>query len=620
MIAFRHLIPMMLSAFASLLYAAEPLVYRVNLLDRSGDTFKVEFLTEGLSEDQALFQFAATAPGTYQVMDIGRYVRSFTALDAGREPLPVRQEGRNSWRLLEPTKVRAIVYTIAETWDTPVVEHEIYPMAGTSLEDDHVLINGQAVFGFPRGLQQRPVRVYLDYPATWRIGTALRRQADGAFAAENFDQLVDSPMLLGRLTSASKRVGHCDVDLFVYSKRDLAKAEDLLERLDDVIDATAAFLGGFPVDNYTFLYHFDDFSAGGWEHNYSSFYVASEHDLAKVLDSFLCRTAAHEIFHMVTPLHIHSDRIVPFDFQEPKPSAHVWFYEGVTEWAAGMMRLRAGQLSLEEYLGILTEKLRIAERKDSAFSLEQIGRESYTAKGQIEWENVYHRGAVVAGLLDILLLRLSDGKRGLRDVVLELAAIYGPKRAFPEERFFALFAERTAPEVAVFLDHYVRDTKPLPLAEYYSWLGIDYQASLTSPVREPAPGFHLKVSSARRIVADRVSPELERLGLREGDEVLRFSGISVTGANLAEVNELIAAMAVDTCFELELRRRGETRVIQGQVGEQFAVRSHLFSLEAGAAEPQLKLRQHWLSNQPPARELIDAARLQVEGAAGGQGF
>ncbi len=580
--------------------AAEPLRYRVDLLDRSGDTFKVVFATSGLSEDQALFQFAATAPGTYQIMDMGRFVRSIQAYDGDRHSLPMRREGINAWRILQPAQVRTIEYAIAETWDTPVDTHEIYPMAGTSLEDDHVLINGQAVFGYPSGLQHRPILVELHLPSHWAVGTALPRRPDGLFGAENFDQLVDSPILLGRLSSASKKVGRCDVRLFVYAKHDLVKAADLLERLDGVISATAQFLGGFPVDHYTFLYHFDEFSTGAWEHNYSSFYVASEHDLDQVLNGFLERTAAHEIFHMVTPLHIHSDRIVPFDFQRPEPSAHVWFYEGVTEWAAGMMRLRAGQLTLEHYLDILSQKLNQSDHKDRSFSLERLSLESYTAKGQAEWENVYQRGAVVAALLDILLLKHSGGKRGLRDVILELAAIYGPKRSFPEERFFELFAERTHPEVAVFLARFVRDTKPLPLAEYFGWLGVDYRPSAVSDVREPSPGFRLKVTSSRRIVAERVSPDMRQHGLGEGDEILAFCGTALTGATLGEVNERIAALNVNAPFELEVRRPSGPVKITGRVGEQLVVRHHLFELEPDPTTSQEKLRQIWQTHQPTA--------------------
>ena len=48
------------------------------------------------------------------------------------------------------------------------------------------------------------------------------------------------------------------------------------------------------------------------------------------------------------------------------------------------------------------------------------------------------RGALIGELLDIRLLQLSGGTRGLREVINELAATYGKKRAFSEKNFFLI--------------------------------------------------------------------------------------------------------------------------------------------------------------------------------------
>lgn len=63
-------------------YTAEPLEYAVDLNDRSGDPFKVTLRVDDVGPENAVYQFASTAPGTYQVLDIGRFVRTFEAVDA----------------------------------------------------------------------------------------------------------------------------------------------------------------------------------------------------------------------------------------------------------------------------------------------------------------------------------------------------------------------------------------------------------------------------------------------------------------------------------------------------------------------------------------------------------
>ncbi|MDX5436008.1 MAG: peptidase, partial [Pontibacter sp.] len=124
------------------------LTYTVNLNDRADDQFKVTLDVKGLSAENNIFQFAATAPGTYQTMDIGRFVKSFKAYDKKGRELEVKQISTNQWQLSKPEKVHRIAYQVAETWDTPVKENKVYWMCGTSLEQDHALINGQAVFGY----------------------------------------------------------------------------------------------------------------------------------------------------------------------------------------------------------------------------------------------------------------------------------------------------------------------------------------------------------------------------------------------------------------------------------------------------------------------------------------
>lgn len=191
----------LLTAFTLCLLAttvrAEPpglLLYEVNLNDRADDQFKVTLNVDGLKPENAVYQFAATAPGTYQVMDIGRFVRSFQAFDKKGRALKTEQISTNQWKIEQPEQVRKIQYHIAETWDTRVDKDVIYRMCGTSIEQDHVLINGQGVFGFPTGMQASPLAVKLSYPAEWTVGTALDKNQSGYYLADNYDRIVDSPI------------------------------------------------------------------------------------------------------------------------------------------------------------------------------------------------------------------------------------------------------------------------------------------------------------------------------------------------------------------------------------------------------------------------------------------
>lgn len=462
-----------------------PLGYAIDLNDRADDQFKVTAWVGGLTEANAVYQFAATAPGTYQVMDIGRFVRSFEALDAAGRPVPVERVSVNQWKLSDPARVRMLRYRVAETWDTPVDRHQVYLMCGTSIEHDHVLINPHAVIGYPSGMQARPIRLRIAHPRSWKVGTALERDRSGAWLAEDFDHLVDSPILLGRLTEARTRVTGVPVDIYTYSRTGKIRSSQLLSAMDGMLQAAGRFLGTLPVDRYTFLYHFDERPAGAWEHSLSSEYVLQESEYTDSVGRYVTDIAAHEFFHIVTPLNIHSEIIEHFNFVTPVPSQHLWLYEGTTEWAAHAMQLRSGLKSVDQYLDRVIQKMQVDRaRFDSTWSLRELAMTSYSDSGQAQYINIYMRGALTAGLLDIRLLELSGGHRGLQDLITDLTRKFGKRRAFPESTLVDTLVAMTYPEVADFFGRYVWESERLPIAEYYGKLGIRLiEAPDGTPVR-----------------------------------------------------------------------------------------------------------------------------------------
>jgi predicted metalloprotease with PDZ domain len=109
---------------------------------------------------------------------------------------------------------------------------------------------------------------------------------------------------------------------------------------------------------------------------------------------------------------------------------------------------------------------------DSTYSLRELALTSYSDSGQAQYVNIYMRGALTAGLLDIRLLELSNGTRGLQDLIADLTRKYGKERAFPEATLVDTLVAMTYPEVRDFFARYVWESERLPIAEYYGKLGI----------------------------------------------------------------------------------------------------------------------------------------------------
>lgn len=572
-----------------------PLVYSVDLNDRDGDTFKVTLTVNDLGPDNAIYQFASTAPGTYQTMDIGRFVRSFEAFDEAGNLISSEQISTNQWEISAPERVAEIRYVLAETWDTQVEEHRVYPMAGTSIEDDHVLINGQAVFGYPTGMQARPLKIWLEYPESWMVGTALNTDESGYYVADDYDHVVDSPILLGRLSHAALNVRGADIEVYTYSKTDKIHSSAILESVTDILNAAGDFLIELPVDRYAFLFHFEDFSAGAWEHSFSSEYVFAESDLNEATLSSIRSIVAHEFFHIVTPLNIHSEIIEYFDFVEPVASEHVWLYEGTTEWIAHASQLRGGLIDLDEYLSRLSGKMRADDQFDKEYSLSQLSLESHSDKGQQQWGNIYQRGALVAGLLDVKLLELSGGTRGLREVIIDLSKRYGPDKPFDDATFFDEFAKFTYPEIRPFFDDYVRDTQPLPMAEYYTALGIRYEPEVKTGEKVVELGLSIGVDGEDLFISQ-ASDIVESCGMQTGDVIVGFNQMSVTLRNAQQAFGELHALGANETFTMKVRRGEDefTYTCAKQLIDE--VRRHVFTVDPDATEEQIRLREIWVTN------------------------
>ncbi len=574
-----------------------PLAYTVDLIDRTGDTFKVRLQVDDLGPANAVYQFASTAPGTYQVMDIGRFVRQFEAVDASGSSIPSERISTNQWRISRPDDVAEIRYEIAETWDTPVEKNPIYMMAGTSIEDDHVQINGQAVFGYPTGMQTRPLRIDLLRPEGWIVGTALETDAAGWYRVDNYDHVVDSPILSGSLSVASMDVRGTAVDVFTYSKTGSVKSERILDAVREILSAAADFLGELPVDRYAFLFHFEDVTMGAWEHSYSSTYTYAEADFEMLLQVSIPSVVAHEFLHIVTPLNIHSEIIEQFNFVEPTPSEHVWLYEGVTEWMAQVSQVRAGVIDGETYLARLSQKLVENDGFDSQWSISDMSLKSYSAKGQREWANIYARGAIVAGLLDIEILSRSQGRRGLREVILELAAKYGPDSAFDEGGFFDEIAAMTYPEIRPFFELYVRDTRPLPLRELFARVGVEYLPEVRTGEMVASFGVQVGLHGDRLAFVGVGEVALE-CGLVAGDVLLSMDELDVTMATAQQAFTKLHTLGADEPFDLKVRRGEEEIEMTCAKKLVEKVDKHVLQFDPEATPEQLALREAWLTNLP----------------------
>ena len=576
------------------------ITYEVNVLNYEDDLFHVTVYTEGLNEENDIYNLPSTVPGTYSLLNFGRFVKSFSAYDENGNELAVDHISTNRWQISDVENLSTIKYDVEDTFDSDVADHKVIPMEGTGINKDCIVLNTFAVIGFFEELQSLPVKMKLDYNPDWELGTSLVLDDDGYYTAENYDYFVDSPILIGELTTAKTKVNDIEVGVYVYSPYGSQNADDIMELADTLLQAIGEFIGYSPVTHYNYLMCFLDEQsfeelgfqgAGALEHSYSSLFVYPGFGrfAAGVQDDM-----SHEFLHILTPLNLHSNIIEPFDFENPKASEHLWLYEGVTEWESDIVQMRGGLITTDEYLKILSRKITSSDHFKQDLSLTELSLDVYSDVITMEFLNIYEKGAVTAAMLDIRLLELSNGKLGLREVFLDLLEQYGKNKPFPEDEFFDIFVENTYPEIEEFIEDYIKGTKPLPYEEYMAKLGFNYIDERPSEDPTPALGVQIGMNDHQQLTIIGTDEFSENSGLKERDVPIKVLGTEVTMQNIREIFGKIRSMKIGETVDM-IVQRGDEEVEINLVLHQRMDR-HIFESMDTLTENQKQLRDAWSKN------------------------
>ena len=207
--------------------------------------------------------------------------------------------------------------------------------------------------------------------------------------------------------------------------------------------------------------------------------------------------------------------------------------------------------------------------------------------------NIYYRGALVPLLMDILLLEKSGGRRGLREVILELADKYGSERPFSEDDFFNEFVAITHPEMRGLIDNHIKGAVPLPIEEYFAKLGIKYSPVVYYEDSIPDRGHGVQYDG-RQMVVSEVRERSEGEGLREGDTVIAVNDIAVAMDNFPEIVSILQSVEPGDTVRYTVDRPGGSVTLPLTVGTQQRSEEHVFEIMPDASPQQVALREAWM--------------------------
>ncbi|TXH98575.1 MAG: M61 family peptidase [Rheinheimera sp.] len=555
--------------------------YQLELADLAGHYLDVQL--ELMPQDDAvvLFTLPAWIPGSYMIRDFARHLLDIRAQDQ-TGPLILQQTDKQSWQLQHqglPVTVRYRLYA----FDLSV--------RANYLSADIAVINPAACCLQVVGQQHLPHLVEVrrgQAPQHWQLATGLPRAAEtsplqfGFYRAANYAQLIDCPLLAGKLDVASFVIDNVPHHLVLAG----AVATDVQRIAADLLplcQAQKQVFGALPadLDEYWFLTWVVDQGYGGLEHRNSTLLLCNRFDLpnprlpaeySEDYQNFLA-LCSHEYFHTWWVKRARPTPYLDYQLQAEQYSTQLWLYEGFTSYYDDLSLLRTGILTLEQYLTGLAKTISRLQRApanlrqslaDSSFNAwTRFYRQDENAVNAVV--SYYAKGALLAFCLDAELQQQNLGLDGLMQLCWQQ---YGQgETGSGEDTFFRLLLQYSQSDALVKkVRLWVEEVAALPLAEAASALGLELNwrqpehhqdqsgdKALALPSMEP--GFHYEVKpEGLLLTAVRNGTAAHRAGFSAGDVLIAVGQLKATEQTLRQM--LLRAVPGDVlCCHLFRQQR-----------------------------------------------------------------
>ncbi|MDP1570099.1 MAG: PDZ domain-containing protein [Vicinamibacterales bacterium] len=585
---------MMIAATTAGAQTPAPIAYTIRFPAPATHYMEIEavYPTGGRAEID-LFM-AVWTPGSYLVREYARHVEQVVARGAAGQALAVRKTTKNRWRVATggaaSVTVRYRVYgremTVRNNW----------------IEAGFAMLNGAPTFLTLVDDGPRAHRVRLELPEGWTTtATALTRVEGEAhsYVAEDFDTLVDSPIVAGNPVITEFAFGgrpHYVVHEGDPSLWDTARANDDVRK---IVEVTREMFGEVPYPHYYFLNMVTE-AGGGLEHKNSTLLMANRFT-TRARRSYLgwLTLVSHEYFHVWNVKRLRPVALGPFDYEHENYTESLWVAEGVTSYFGDLLVRRAGLSTRGEYLeGLSTEIANLQNAPGRAVQTTAASSFDTWIKQYRPDENspntaisYYTSGQVISFLLDAKIRAATNGQRSLDDGMRLAYQRYSGPTGYTPDEFHAVMSEVAGVDLAPWFARVLTTTEEFDYTEALHWYGLRFRPA--EPTTRAWTGLVTRNDAGRLLVSQvrRDTPGYAA-GLNVDDEILAIDDLRVRADQLT--NRLEQYKAGDQVTLLVARRERLMRLVLTFGAEPG--RAWRLEPDPGATEEQRKRLAAWLGD------------------------
>jgi predicted metalloprotease with PDZ domain len=498
---------------------------------------------------------AVWTPGSYLVREYERHVEALTAKGPDGRALSATKPAKNRWRV--PTGGAPAVTVSYRVYGREMTVRNNWVEAGFAM------LNGAPTFITLADRTPRAHEVRIELPAAWHgSATALLPIAGQphAYRAEDFDTLVDSPIVLGNPVTRTFDVDGKAHHLVLEGDPSLVDADRIAADLRKIVEAGKAAMGPFEYPHYYFLNMVVE-TGGGLEHK-NSFLTMSNRFVTRTRQPYInwLSLAAHEYFHNWNIKRLRPVELGPFDYETENYTKSLWVAEGVTDYYGSLLVRRAGLTTTPEYLDMLSNSIeavqtrpgrRVQTAEMASFDtwIKQYRPDENSPNTSIDY---YDKGATIAFLLDATIRQASNGAKSLDDAMrLAYQRHSGPKGFTPEE-FQRVVSETAGKDLSSWFAQVLTTTEELDFSAALDYFGLRF-APVDPKGLRATTGLITRNDGGRLVVSQvRRSTPAYDAGVNVDDEILAIDDLRVRADGL--VARMDQYRAGDTVRVLVARR------------------------------------------------------------------
>jgi predicted metalloprotease with PDZ domain len=420
--------------------------------------------------------------GLYQIRDFSQFVENLHA------NVPVKRLDKDTWQFdTTNTDQLKITYAVlANEWSS----------FSSQLDETHGFFNSADLLLLWNAKRNLPVDLTITPPKGWQVSTSLRpAEKPYTYRADNYDELVDCPVDIGKLDLYSFVVDGVPFQISVDGSHREYNHADLTTMVEQIVRSEIRLMGDLPLKQYNFIYHFNDIDRGGGgmeHHDSTAIHMAMRPGVRSVKD--VANVTAHEFFHLWNVKRIRPQGLEPVDYFKENYTSALWFSEGVTSYYADLTLKRAGIINKQELLEELSDEIRTLQQRpahktqSAAESSLMTWYDKYPFYRQADQSiSYYNKGLLIGLLLDLRIRDATDNKYSLDTVMRYMNENLAKKGRFFADDYGVDEAITQATGVVLDPDYklFVFSTEELPYRDILKIAGLELNGDRLREMSNP---------------------------------------------------------------------------------------------------------------------------------------